>query len=89
MWGLAVHSVVMFSCLTISVMIELGKLALHDIDKREGFDHSFSLGILGPWEYEKGFGWLISSALLCLMFFLNQWLADGLLVIYISTEFPW
>ena len=89
MWGLTVHSVVMFSCLTISVMIELSGLTSYCIDYQGTPPIYHSRGILGPWEHLEGSSWLISSILPCLVFFLNQWLADGLLVIYISTEFPW
>ena len=90
MWGLVAHTVAMFLCLTIAVAIELSRLTSYGIDDRNGIHSPTSMGIFGPWEYAPGpDNWLALFILPYLVFFLNQWLADGLLVISFSTQFRW
>lgn len=79
-WGLVTHTVAMFLCLTISVTTELSQLAPFYIDDREYPQFTASMGILEPWEYLWGSDWPAMSILSNLMFPLNQWLADGLLL---------
>ena len=90
MWGLVVHTVTMFLCLTISVAIELVQVVPFNIDDREdGTKVPSSDGIWGPWVYQQqGSDWGALTVLSFLTFPLNQGLADGLLVICDSNPVP-
>ena len=87
MWGLAAHTVVMFLCLTISVVMELSQLSKFHIDeRRSGALTLTNMGIFAPWGTPTGDnGHVTQYVLSSLMFPLNQWLADGLLVNHVSN----
>ena len=86
MWGLAAHTVAMFLCLTVSVVIEFVQLVPFEINDREDDDEvPGSYGIWGPWRFTEGSDLRVLQILSPLVFPLNQWLADGLLVFHVSN----
>lgn len=78
-WGLVGYTMVMFSFVTIFTGMNLNMQSVSFIDNREfpGVEGSLPAGPLG-------YQWLVYSKALSivpnLMFLLNNWLADGLLV---------
>ena len=78
-WGLAFHTIAMFSVATVGTAMQLNVQSICYIDNRKfpGIE-----GLLPPGPL--GYQWLVYSKALGivpdLMFFLNSWLADGLLV---------
>ena len=80
-WGLVLHTVTMFALMTISVAMGLNLQTISHVDNR-GFpaDGQFPPGPIGYKEfiYTKPIS-LIPN----LVFQLNQWLADGLLVFFV------
>lgn len=85
-WGLVAHTVAMFSCLTIPIVIDLHDKSVSYTDNRNfpGNDDYPS----GPLGYELLLGdpKLATFTVFACMFPLNQWLADGLLVGPISNS---
>lgn len=85
-WALVAHTTVMFSLATVFIAVELNILSISYIDNREfpGVDRVFPPGPLG---YRS----LIYSEPINLvpgiMFLLNSWLADGLLVHFSFDSF--
>ena len=79
-WGFVVHAVAMFSSLTISITIILNQLSISFIDDRDAAIITDASGKSPPFQVlvSTPTTHLVSG----LMFPLNQWLADGLLVIY-------
>jgi hypothetical protein len=77
-WGLSVHTIVMFSFTTAGAAIDRNFISLSLIDNR-GFP---GIGATppGPLGYLSLAATDGRSALLHIIFPLNQWLADGLLV---------
>ena len=77
-WGLVSHTIAMFSFATVYTATNLSVQSITFIDNREfpGIEGVFPPGPIG-------YQWL-NSEVLCVapdvMFFLNNWLADGLLV---------
>ena len=85
-WGLVVHTTVMFLCETVFNALSLDILSISYVDNREfsGID-----GVMppGPWFYQ--YAYLATNAITIVpivMFSLNQWLADGLLVSSFSNK---
>lgn len=83
-WGLVAHTVAMFVFLTINVCINFALQSISYVDDRE-----FSGGSTtprGPYGYQAG---LLRSnpmnSVPNMMFYLNLWLADGLLVSSVSN----
>ena len=78
MWGLVAHTVAMFSCTTISVVLEFsepGPFGIYEPGVHLGYRVG---GVWGHWSLMlPNLGLVIAG----LMFPLSQWLADGLLVI--------
>ena len=85
-WGLVVHTVAMFSFLTIGVGINRDVFSISYIDGREFPGDEILLP--GPCGYET-FVYVTYGAISIvsgLMFPFNQWLADGLLVSSVSNS---
>ena len=84
-WGLVAHTVAMFSAVTVYTAMSLNILSDCYIDNREfpGVD-----GVLPPGP--SGYRFLIYSGVISLvpnvMFLLNNWLADGLLVSLVANS---
>ena len=87
MWGLTIHTVAMFSFATICGAMNLSLMSISYIDNREfpGVDAALAPG-------PAGYSALIYSQAIKvvpnIMFMLNNWLADGLLVhsLFNNTE---
>ena len=78
-WLLVAHTVAMFSFVTISTAMNLDLQSICNINNRE-FTGSGSLSTPGPFGYQIFvYSWVISF-IPDIMFLLNTWLADGLLV---------
>lgn len=83
-WGLAAHTTAMFLFASIAVTMAFHLQFISGIDNREfpGVD-----GVLPPGPF--GYKSLVYSEAITIvpnvMFPLNQWLADGLLVSYVSN----
>lgn len=71
-WGLVVHTVAMFSFLTIYTGMNLDLQSISYVDNREFPD--------APLLYQFNISTTAISVVPNVMFPLNQWLADGLLV---------
>ena len=86
-WGLAFHTLSMFSVVTVGTAMQLNIQSISYIDSRQ-FTGVGGLLPSGP----LGCQWLIYSKVLGivpdLMFFLNNWLADGLMVSSPSDAVP-
>ena len=78
-WGLVSHTTVMFSLLTVQTAVALHVQSISYIDNRE-FPGTKGVSSLGPIGYTvlDNHGALVIVP--ATMFFLNGWLADGLLV---------
>ena len=77
-WGLISYTMVMFSVVTVLIAVNLDVQSISFIDNREFTNPNGTLS--GPLGYQS---WMRSDALRVipnLMFLLNNWLADGLLV---------
>ena len=74
-WALVAHTVALFSCLTISFGVDQNTLSIAYVNNRE-FHGSFP----GPLGYENACMQKTRISVPLVMFSLNQWLADGLLV---------
>lgn len=77
-WGLVAHTVAMFSFVTIFVATNIDLLSVSYIDNRE-----FSGNVMGPpgpfgYQYQDYLKPIYTTPYI--IFFLNSWLADGLLV---------
>ena len=85
-WGLVAHTVAVFSIVTILTAIVLNIKSTSYIDNRDfpGVD-----GLLppGPLGYEYLIYSSTTNVIAVLMFLLNNWLADGLLVSSVSNSF--
>ena len=77
-WGLVAHTTAMFSFVTINTAISLNIQNFSYVDKR-GYPGSEGLPP-GPFGYQLIIYSKPISVVPTLMFFLNNWLADGLLV---------
>ena len=83
-WALVVHTVALFSFLTVPVVIYLNNLSIMYIKSREfpGNDE-YPPGPIGYYDIlDTG----ATGAIFGIMFPLNQWLADGLLVGPVSNS---
>ena len=78
-WGLVAHTVAMFSLMTVNGSVSLAVQSTSYIDNREyPGDRTIPPGPLG---YQAGITYSSPMNLVSnVMFFLNMWLADGLLV---------
>ena len=78
-WGLVFHTVAMFLVVTVGTAMGLDILSVSYVDDRE-FPGIGGFIPPGP----LGYRWVASSMMLGIvpniMFFLNNWLADGLMV---------
>ena len=86
-WILIVHNAAMFSIVTICTAVNLDVQSISYIDSREfpGIDGMFPSGPIG---YQ---GFIHSKAIsfvATIMFILNNWLADGLLVSSVLDPAP-
>ena len=77
-WGLVAHTVAMFSFVTISTALNLDIQSFSYIDNRE-FPGNGGIPP-GPLGYQFLIYSKAISVVPSIMFILNQWLADGLLV---------
>lgn len=77
-WGLAAHSTAMFTFVTIYTALNLDLQSVSYIDNRAY--------PTGPFGYQLFVSSDAINTVISLMFFLNQWLADGLLVSSASTQ---
>ena len=77
-WGLVAHTVAMFSFVTISTAMNLDIQSFSYIDNRE-FPGNGGMPP-GPLGYQFLIHSKATSVVPSIMFILNQWLADGLLV---------
>lgn len=84
-WELVAHTVAMFSIVTIYTAITLNILSVSYIDNRE-FPGAIGLLPPGPIGYQYLTYTDASNVVATLMFLLNNWLADGLLVSSISSS---
>lgn len=78
-WGLVVHTVAMFSFLTILIALLLDIQSISYIDNRE-FAGASGAPWAGPLSYQLLIYDKAISVVPIIMFLLNNWLADGLLV---------
>ena len=85
-WALTVHTVAMFAFLTIASGIGLNFASICYVDNR-AFPGTDEL-IPGPLGYYFILIVETTSVVYAAMFPLNQWLADGLLVGFISNSVP-
>ena len=87
-WGLVVHTAAMFSFLTIGLAMNRNTLSASYIDDREfpGGDTALP-GPLGYLNFAFS-DQKVTNSVAFLMFPLNQWLADGLLVSSYRTQLP-
>ena len=78
-WGLVAYTVAMFSIVTVQIAIDLHTLSIAYIDNRAfpGFEDQLSPGPMG---YQIFISREVLPILSRVTFFLNAWLADGLLV---------
>lgn len=86
-WGIVAHTAAMFSFLTIPISLDLNILSIGYINGREfpGGNGLFP----GPLGYQslRFSGYPTATfVVIALMFPLNQWLADGLLVTFVSNS---
>lgn len=86
-WGLAIHTVAMFSFVTISIVASLQIQSISYVDNREfpGFGDGF---YRGPFGYQSLIVFTAFSDIPGAMFFLNDCLAHGLLVSFVSKSVP-
>lgn len=78
-WGLVAHTVAMFSFATINSAMTLDIQSISYIDNRE-FSGGDYVSLPGPFGYQFFIFSEAINGVPNIMFFLNQWLADGLLV---------
>lgn len=83
-WGLVAHTSLMFSFVTINTAMSLDIQSVSYIDKRK-FPSEEGLPP-GPFGYQLFLYSKAISFVTTLMFFLNNWLADGLLVRFGSNS---
>lgn len=84
-WGLVAHVVAMFTFQTVSIVIQLRLQSISYIDFRE-FPASDGSLYSGPFAYQYSTSYSGINAVPLVMFFLNNWLADGLLVNFVSSS---
>ena len=86
-WGLVFHTVAMFSLATVYTTILLHGQSICSIDNRNFFDPN---GVLspGPMGYQSSIWSGPLGVTLTVVFLLNNWLADGLLVSYLIDAVP-
>ena len=77
-WGLISYTLAVFSFVTACTAIKLNIRSLSFIDNREFTDHNGTL--LGPFGYQSTTRLTMIGTIANLLFALNNWLADGLLV---------
>lgn len=82
-WGLVAHTALMFSFVTINTAMSLAIQAISYVDDR-GFPSQEGLPS-GPFGYQLFIYSKPISFVTTLMFFLNNWLADGLLVCFVPN----
>jgi hypothetical protein len=83
-WGLVAHTALMFSFVTINTAMSLGVQSNSYVDNRS-FPSKEGLPP-GPFGYQLIIYSEPISFVTTLMFFLNNWLADGLLVCFVSNS---
>ena len=81
-WGLVAHTVAMFSIVTTNTAMSLHVQSLSYIDNRE-FPGTYGALDPGPLGYQLLIYSRPINAVPYIMFFLNNWLADGLLVSFV------
>ena len=82
-WGLVAHTTAMFSFVTINTAMSLDIQNISYVDKRD-YPGSEALPP-GPFGYQLIIYSKPISVIPTLMFFLNNWLADGLLVSFVPS----
>ena len=82
-WALVAHTIALFLFLTIPAGISLNYLSIEYINNR-GFPGNNECPP-GPLGYDLGLGAKATTTVFDFMFPLNQWLADGLLVCFMSN----
>lgn len=82
-WGLVVHTVAMLLLVTIDVAMSLDLQSISYIENRE-FPGIRGKIFPGPYGYQDLVCSKAINTVPSIMFQLNQWLADGLLVRYVS-----
>ena len=85
-WAPVVHTVALFSFMTVPIWIDPDYLPIEYVNNREfpGNDEFPP----GPFGYSISLGTKAINVVFDIMFPLNQWLADGLLVGPISNSVP-
>ena len=78
-WGLISYTVVMFSITTIQTAVNLHVLSISYIDNRD-FPGTKDVLSPGPYGYRLSIAPEALFVMPIVLFFLNNWLADGLLV---------
>lgn len=78
-WGLAFYIIAMFSIVTVFTAANLALQSISYIDNRE-YSGVNGMSLSGPCGYRKFIYSGAGGIILHLMFLLNGWLADGLLV---------
>ena len=84
-WGLLAHTTAMFAFVTIATAINLHLLSICYIDNRE-FPGVDGVVFPGPLGYQVFIYSRAISVVPSVLFLLNNWLADGLLVGFISDS---
>jgi len=79
-WWLVAHTVAMFSFVTVYTAINLHIQSKSFIDKRKDQERTPTTFISGPLYYQLNIRWVALGIIPNIMFNLNNWLADGLLV---------
>ena len=78
-WGFVAHIAAMFVFATINVAMTLDIQSISYVDYRD-FSGGDSVSLPGPFGYQFFIFSTAINGVPNIMFFLNQWLADGLLV---------
>jgi len=78
-WWFVSHTVAMFSCVTMYTAMNLHIQSISFIDNRETVPDP-TLAISGPLDYQFNIRGMALGLIPNVMFNLNNWLADGLLV---------
>ena len=86
-WAFVIHTVALFSFLTIPVGIDLNRLFITYINDREFPGNNVYPP--GPIRYDLTPDIKSTNTVYTVMFPLNQWLADGLLVGSVSNLVAW
>lgn len=86
-WALVAHTTAMFSLATVALVTNLQLQSISYIDNR-GFPGVDGAQPSGPFAYQFFIIYDVINIIPGIMFFSNQWLADGLLVSFASCPSP-